>query len=140
MLEWLIYIVMSSFMFALGDVINDMNITNISKSKTKQKIKTLKEKIEEYDGNIFSEDLHYNQIKEINAYQDVFICTSLSIVEIILYYFIKIIFTIFDTTNMNPDLGHSNMSKNTLLYFNNNSNNTIISSDGTIINLNVKVK
>lgn len=96
MSDWLIYSFSGSFFFALVDVINDINLTaheeTSSKSESEHSETNDKLKIKKNSSDIKP----FGQQKEINASQDVFIASCFSVVEIFLFFFIKIELSVFD--------------------------------------------
>jgi hypothetical protein len=104
MSDWLIYSCGGSFFFALVDVINDINLTvHEGESSTENK----KEK--ESDIKLFG------QQKEINASQDVFIASCFSVVEIFLFFFIKIELSVFDIDFSESDVQSFNYTESAYL-------------------------
>jgi hypothetical protein len=113
MTEWLLYIFFTSCFFAVADVINDINITNMVHEGEKEKVKPKSEDEITLDNKpikvIDDSDLKISkEIKEINATQDVFIASCLSVIEIFIFYFIKIELSVFDIDFSGPTAHSSN--------------------------------
>ena len=100
MSEWLFYIFITSCFLAITDVINDINISNMihdEESGEKHDEETGVDNNAKPIKILRDTDIKIiNEIKEINAAQDVFIASCLSVVEIFIFYFIKIELSIFD--------------------------------------------
>jgi hypothetical protein len=101
MTEWLYYIFFTSCFFAVADVINDINITNMVHEGEKEKVKPKSDEeaaLGDKPAKILDDsDLTISkEVKEINATQDVFIASCLSVIEIFIFYFVKIEMSIFD--------------------------------------------
>ena len=113
MSDWLIYSFGGSFFFALVDVINDINLS-VHESENKDTdhdghAKKDKMKIKESDITLFG------QQKEINASQDVFIASCFSVVEIFLFFFIKIELSVFEDDFSEQDVQALNYTDTTYL-------------------------
>jgi hypothetical protein len=101
MTDWLFYIFITSCFFAVQDVINDINIASTPHGEEKEDSKEDNENEKLKKTNTFSifdkSDIQrYNEKQEINAAQDCFIASLMSIVQIFIYYFVKIELSIFD--------------------------------------------
>jgi hypothetical protein len=113
MSDWLFYIFITSCFLAITDVINDINIANMlhegeHKGDEEQGVDNNAKPIKflkETDIKII------NEIKEINAAQDVFIASCLSVIEIFIFYFIKIELSVFDIDLSSQQVHHGNFTE-----------------------------